>query len=180
MVYSGQSKHTMAWDPELLTDQANDSIQRTSSSDPNLHPWGLFAWGDAPPACGGGVGAFQWFNSLDEVLTWVTDLSPAAFMTFDEEDEWLEFRTGLRQSAQGFHANPEQGLKQFNTQLKGLLQIDWIGAWPDLVSGPGSYPQKIRQHFREDWDDENPAETTMPIRPEELAEFREFVAGYGM
>jgi hypothetical protein len=47
------------------------------------------------------------------------------------------------------------------------------------VNGPDTYPQKIRQHFREDWDDENPDESTSAITPEELAEFRQFVEDYG-
>ena len=170
----------MAWDPEQLTEQANDSLRRSHEADPELSPWGLYSWADASPACGGGVGAFQWFDSIDDVLAWVTDLSPAVFTSFDEEDEWLIFRAGLRQIAQGFLENPEQGLKQFNAQLKGLHQIDWIGAWPDLVSGPDAYCQKIRRHFREGLDSEKPDESSSAIKPDEVGKFRQFVEDYGL
>jgi hypothetical protein len=75
----------MTWDPEALTEQCNDAMSESNSRNPLEFPWGLFSWGDAPPAIGGGVGAFQWFPQLDELLAFVTDLSPAGFATFDEK-----------------------------------------------------------------------------------------------
>lgn len=171
----------MTWDPDLLTDQAHDAMQRTSSADPEQHPWGLFAWGDAPPACGGGVGAFQWFSSLQELLAWVSDLSPAAFTTFDEETDWLEFRDRLRRIIQGFRDDPLSCLQRLNAELKGLLQLAWIGQWTDLLSSPEAYPQQIRQQFRgEDDDASRPEPVDQAISPTELANFRRFVQAYGM
>lgn len=96
MVDQVQPRQPMAWDPEQLTDQANELANTTASRNPAEYPWGLFFWGDAPPACGGGTGCFQWFASLQDALGFISDFSPAMYATFDEEPEWIELRDALR------------------------------------------------------------------------------------
>ena len=169
----------MVWDPELWTEQAIEAMQQSHGADPRLYPWGLFSWDDAPPACGGGAGCFQWFPSLKELLAWVTDLSPASFMTFDDENEWLATRDALRPTGDQYSANPDTCLKELNCTLKGLLQIDWIGLWPDLLASTDPYPQLIRQRFRDDWDGDQRL-SSAPIRIEELEEFCRFIQEYGV
>ena len=169
----------MAWDPELLTEQAMQAMQESSRLEPTLYPWGVFSWGDAPPACGGGVGGFQWFASLNDLLAWVTDLSPASYMTFDDEGEWLAYRDDLRETGKSFSNNPQDTLNDLNVKLRGLLQIDWIGVWQDLLVSTDPYPQLIRQRFRNDWDSEDPFSTTQ-IPDDELEAFLDFVREYGV
>jgi hypothetical protein len=114
----------MDWDPEALTDLANEAMSSSNSRNPVDFNWGLFAWGDAPAACCGGVGSFQWFGELSAVLSFVTDLSPAGFATFDDEDEWLELRDRLRQIANAFEADSAASISAFNDNLKTLLQLN--------------------------------------------------------
>ena len=170
----------MNWDPEALTDRANEAMSTSSSRDPIAFNWGLFACGDAPAACGGGAGAFQWFRELSAVLSFITDLSPAGFATFDEEAEWLELRDQLRQIATGFEADSTATISAFNDNLKSMLQIEWIGSFDDLLSGHGSFPRQIRARFRDDWDDELPPESTDVISASERESFLAFLSEYGI
>ncbi len=169
----------MNWDPEALTDLANEAMSTSSSRDPLEFNWGLFAWGDAPPACGGGVGAFQWFDELSAVLSFVTDLSPAGFATFDEEAEWIELRDQLRQIALRFEADSAAAISAFNDNLKSLLQIEWISSLEDLLSGHGCFPRLIRARFRGDDDDEATAKNVDAIGVSERDEFLVFLSEYG-
>lgn len=170
----------MTWDPEALFQRCSEAMCETSARNPLDFAWGLFAWGDAPPAIGGGVGAFQWFKDLPELLAFVSDLSPAAFMTFDEEADWQEFRDSLRQIAAGYEAQPEESLLAFNKELTSLLQIDWIGRFDNLLDGDGLFPLKVRAHFRDDWDD-SPAQASIEaIKEDERQSFLEFLDDYGI
>ncbi len=170
----------MTWDPEALTERCNAVMSESSSCNPLEFSWGLISWADAPPAIGGGVGAFQWFSQLDKVLAFVTDLSPAAFATFDEEEEWLELRTSLRQIAAGFADNPEATIQAFNTELTSLLQINWIGNLEGLMAGNEAFPVLVRSRFRGEWDDTPSQASLAPIQPEEKESFLAFLSEYGI
>ena len=154
-------------------------MSESSSRNPLDLPWGLFSYADAPAAIGGGVGAFQWFVELDDLLAFVTDLSPAGFATFDEEEEWLELRTSLRQIAEGFKDNADVSIQAFNAELASLLQIDWIGRLVDLMAGNEAFPAMVRSRFRGDWDDTPAQPNLRPIQAEEQDSFLAFLSEYG-
>lgn len=170
----------MSWDPEILTEQCNAVMRESSSRNPLAFPWGLFAWADAPAGIGGGIGAFQWFQELNQALAFVTDQGPAGFATFDEEEEWLELRTSLRRIAEGFEANSEGAIQAFNAELTSLLQLDWIGTLKDLMAGDGAFPVMVRSRFRDDWDDAPAQASLRPIQPEERESFLVFLSEYGI
>jgi hypothetical protein len=169
----------MAWDPEALTERANEVMSIAASRDPQQFPWGVFAWADGPPACGGGVGAFLWFSDLAELLAFLTDLAPAGFMTFDDEPEWLELRERLRRTASSLEAKPEDAIADLNAELTSLLQIDWVGHLEQLLSGDSSFAIKVRAGFRSDWEDSPEKGNTNAITDEELQEFPEYLSEYG-
>ena len=169
----------MAWDPEALTERAHEVMSIASSRDPQQFPWGVFAWADGPPACGGGVGAFLWFDEQAELLAFLTDLAPAAFMTFDDEAEWLELRERLRRTASSLETKPGGEIADLNAELTSLLQIDWIGRLEQLLSGDGLFAIKVRAGFRSDWDDKPEQVNTSAITDEELQAYLEYLSEYG-
>jgi len=170
----------VTWDPEVLSEQCNHVMSESNSRNPIEFPWGLFSWADAPPAIGGGVGAFQWFQGVDQVLDFVTYLSPAGFATFDDEDEWLELRNSLRQIAAGFADHPKAAIQAFNAELKSLLQIDWIGSLDDLMAGSEPFPVLVRSRFRSDWEDVPAQASLRPIEDLEKESFLIFLGEYGI
>jgi hypothetical protein len=169
----------MTWDPEALTEICNHTIAETNARDPRVFPWGLFAYADAPGAIGGGVGGFQWFNELQEVLAFISDLGAAGYVTFDDEADWQELRGCLRHIAATYDTDPAQAIRFFNQELTSLLQINWIGRWDDLVSGVGDYPEMVRAHFRDDWDDTPTPTSIDAINDGEQDAFAAFLRGYG-
>ena len=169
----------MTWDPEALTERCNQTIAETNARDPRVFAWGLFAYADAPGGIGGGVGGFQWFGDLPELLSFITDLSAAGYATFDEEADWQEMRGCLRQIAERYERDPDQAIRAFNQELVSLLQINWIGQLEDLLSGAGEYPKTVRAHFRDDWDDQPTATSIELIKEAEVEAFISFLGAYG-
>jgi hypothetical protein len=163
-----------SFDPEALTEQSNERLNESAQRDPRVCGWGLFAWGDAPPACGGGCGCFQWFASRSELLEFITDWSAAGFMTFDEESEWLQQRDCLRAIAAGMNDDPAGQLQGFNEELRGLLQIDWIGTYGELLAGEHPFSRRILKAFSEEQD--RPFE---PVAIQSEEAFLAFLRNYG-
>jgi hypothetical protein len=170
----------MIWDPEALTERADEAMSIASSRDPQQFTWGVFTWADGPPACGGGVGAFLWFEELAELLAFLTDLAPAGFMTFDEEAEWLELRERLRRIASCLEENPEGAITDLNAELTSLLQIDWVGRLEQLLSGESPNAIKVRARFRNDWEDKPEPVNKIAISQEELQALLEYLSEYGL
>jgi hypothetical protein len=54
------------WQKQMEKDQQNQ----------NEDTWGMFSYGDAPPAIGGGMGVFCWFDSRDELLDFIVKTLP--------------------------------------------------------------------------------------------------------
>lgn len=172
----------MTWNSELLTEQANTLIQTTAEHDPRVYSWGLFSWGDAPPAIGGGTGCFQWFDSREELLAFLTDYSPAVYMTFEQEEHWIGFRDRLRAIAASLEDEPLKSLVAVKSELKGLLQIDWIGRFEELCQGQESFCCKVRAWFRDPCTIAGSAlqASEAPIQTEELHDFCERLQEYGV
>ena len=165
----------------MLTEQANTFAQASAEHDPQTHKWGLFFWGDAPGGIGGGTGCFQWFGSCEELLAFLTDYSPALYMSFEQEKDWIEFRDRLRVISASINDEPLGSIDSLNSVLKGLLQIDWIGCFEDLCMREESFCCKVRGWFREQVDTDEAAieASEMPIKPEELQAFCESLKEYG-
>lgn len=137
------------FDGEALTAQALEELQASVERDPRDCSWGLFAWGDAPPACGGGVGAFQWFASQEELMAFISEWSTPCFMTFDDEAEWRDQCERLRSILGGWKQDSDATLTALNTELKGLLQIDWIGGFADLRNSQDRFCLRVQAAFAE-------------------------------
>lgn len=169
----------MTWDPEQLTDEANHLLSSTAANDPRTHDWGFFQYGDAPASCGGGIGVLQWFASLEELLTFVSDYSPAMYCTFDEEEEWNELRDSLRSIASGFRDDPQSCIELLNIELKSLLQITWIGSYDELIQSSKSFCCGVRGWYRNNYDESSAEHSVLAIELDEEQSFREAIPEYG-
>lgn len=176
LVHATPSTEPMSgFDGDLLTAEAFDRLQASADRDPRQCPWGLFAWGDAPAACGGGSGVLQWFATREELMAYLSDWSAPGYMTFDTEAEWLSQCDQLRSILSGWDQDPPATLARLNAELQGLLQIDWIGRFTDLSASDDSFCQRIRAAFAEDQ-----ASAAEPEDAEQAEEaWLAFLAGYG-
>lgn len=137
------------FDGQSLTAQALEHLEASVDRDPRDCSWGLFAWGDAPPACGGGVGAFQWFESQEELMAFISEWSTPCFMTFDDEAEWRSQCERLSAILSGWNQDSAATLAELNAELKGLLQIDWIGGFAHLESSQDGFCLQVQAAFAE-------------------------------
>jgi len=169
----------MTWNPEALQDQANHLACTTAQSDPRRNPFGLYFWRDAPPACGGGSGCFQWFESVEAALAYISDFSPALYITFDDEQEWISLNQTLSEIAKGFTADPQGTIDAFNIELKGLLQIDWIGSFKDLKASSSGFCSRIRQWFWDGKGEELPSNGDRHVSDTDVEAFILFLENYG-
>lgn len=62
-------KHMSAEDEiGALVEAANARWADDALREPKSKSWGMYSYGDAPPAIGGGMGAFTWFDSKTALL----------------------------------------------------------------------------------------------------------------
>lgn len=139
---------TMDWDP--LMDTATQRAEASMQRDPRAFTWGMFAWGDASPAIGGGVGAFQWFATEHELHAFICDDSHLLYRCYESHQEWQLQAQRLRQLLANLASDPDATLQLINQDLRGALQFDWIGRYHDLCSGEQPFCRQLRQSFRED------------------------------
>jgi hypothetical protein len=147
--------------------------------EPCRSDWGLFAYGDAPPAIGGGFGLFQWFSTQVEMLDYVkrhlTFMNPG-LSSIDPGRVAHEVQELVKSLGQNPSAEVlETARLPLNHILQTFSQVEWWGAFEDLLQGDHSYATKVRAWFR-DGDEES---TGRPIQEDELAAFIDAIGQYG-
>ncbi len=131
--------------------------------------WGMFSYNDAPVAfCGGGSGCFCWFNSTKEdmfkfivsedIIGEDTDISDIANKILRDE------------------ISIDDGVMQINQELKGIIQISWIGQFEQLCNGNNDYAKEVIGYFRQSSDNEK----FTPVKDSEIVVFKEFLECYGV
>ena len=176
----------MEWSQTELRDTA-ETIAEQSYVNPEYigeGAWGAFSWGDAHPAIGGGIGAFQWFSSRDELLNYLSDHAITIWKDFDSEDEWKI----LQQSLKNILSSPSEDkyavLDEFNELIKGYFQVEWLGTLDELVNSNDDFPKKVRSYFYENSNDDElesvEDECTEEIPANKRTEFSESLEQYGL
>ena len=139
---------------------------------PAVTDFGFCSYDDAPPALGGGFPWFHWFESKSEMLAALNEHSAYLYRPRGELDlETIDAVVkALIVSADGDLETLRIGL---NEKLSGLAQFIWLGSFADLCSSDQSEAKRIRGQFQDDGQDR-------PIAAEEVDEFAEFTATYGV
>jgi hypothetical protein len=167
-------------DIERREKAAQELAQAANERTPDSQSWGLFSYGDGPPAAGGGVGIFLWFSSEAELLDFV-----ALHLLFSEPGP-----TGVlvepRLVAVGEIIDKlrigelERGPARLalNNSLKCFSQIEWWGTRSNLFSADAEFPRRVRARFRDDWG--KPDSTGQAITEEEEKDFLQYLETYGL
>ena len=169
------------WDQEQArARETAEEIVNNSYTNPTLihqNAWGMFSWGDAPPAIGGGIGAFQWFISRENLLAFISDHAVLMWKDFGDKDEFESLRGSLRQAVDELGEDGE-GLDRFNQNVRGLFQIEWIGTFDELATSDSQFAAKVRAYFHETEGDQD--SYVPPIEQKDLAKFSESLEEYGL
>jgi hypothetical protein len=147
--------------------------------------WGFFA--SMPPPSG--VGAFTWFRSREELVSFLQEHGP--YMLAHAMDamrpEWgsdLErFRTSVAQI--GDEAFDTEHLRRVaKDTVDPEQQLDWVGSVQELVSGLGVFAQDMRLGYCEQSDDsdedsDDSEAAPLSIPDSQVEEFFDYLEGHG-
>ena len=166
---------------ETLEEQARQGCINATERVPTPSDWGFFAYGDAPPAIGGGAGAFLWFSDRSAMLDYVR-----RFMIFmlpgPMNADWAAVSDAVHAIVDAVERSEiqlETGMIRLNKALKSFSQLEWWGTFDLLLSSPDIYPRRVRARFR-DSENEDSDEAASPILSLERERFLEFIQTYGV
>jgi hypothetical protein len=166
---------------EALMEEAREAGSAASEHTPTPETWGMYVYGDASPAIGGGVGVFLWFTNRAQMLDYVkrllTFMSPGPASV-----DWGRVATNVRsivRAVEEGHISLETGQIRLNKALKQFSQIQWWGNFDALLSGPDPFARELRTNFR-DSDDTDDEEAAAPIAEDEREEYMTFLQEYGI
>jgi hypothetical protein len=166
---------------QALTEKAHQAV--SSAIDKVLNPevWGVEYYGDAPGGMGGGIPAFFWCDSREEMLDFV-----ATHLTFVWAGPTSVDAGRVSRSAAAVVAkinddssSLSNGMLELNKVLKDFSQIRWWGQFQDLLTGDSAFEKKVRAWYREaDVDDEGA--DSLPISADEIDQFIKALEEWGI
>lgn len=166
---------------EALVEAANARWADDALREPKSTSWGMYSYGDAPPAIGGGMGAFTWFDNRTALLKFVADVLPFSPPGPGNSDP-LAVATKVNEvlaSVKAGDLDLEKARRKLNVILRAYSQIEWIGTFKDLKDGNGTYARKIVKDFRRSRDLPVGA-APIAVGRSQVEDFKEFLAEYGI
>jgi hypothetical protein len=138
--------------------------------------YGFCAYGDAPPAIGGGTPWFYWFETKQTMLQFLGEhalfLHPPGGLNLATADG------AIRRAVTEFGTGDLEALRvQLNRHLKGSSQFSWLGSFKQLRESDHPEAEKIRGEFPAE--NRTPGETR-PVDKNDARAFAEFLVGYGV
>jgi hypothetical protein len=166
-------------DESNLQEQAKQALQEAYERLPTEHPWGYFHYMDGPPAAGGGVGCFAWFDTRDEMLLFIARhqvwLAPGP-----EGVDPIEKAAQVEKIIDDLLADNidmDTARISINEVLKSFSQFEWWGPFEELVSGESEFAREIREWYR-DFSRAKVVDSSPVIREDE--EFAYALQAYGL
>jgi hypothetical protein len=155
-----------------------DIVQGAFDREPLESDWGFCAYGDAPAAIGGGISAFYWFESREEMLTFIAE--HALLMNLPRSD--LDLNAvwkavgNIVEAMRNSRISDAAAVNKLNEKLRHASQFTWLGTFGSLRQGETKEARDVIDEFR-DAKDNTPAS---PVSERELEDFREFLREYSI
>jgi hypothetical protein len=149
---------------------------------PNAEWWGVFSYGDAPGAIGGGVGSIEWFPTRSALLTFIADVFPYDPPGLGDTGIVASVVTAITANMQHGVISNADGINRLNHALTRYSQITWIGTFAELCNSDDAFCQDVRSWYRKQIDDDQKADIDQhaPIQPAEFDEFCDVIQEYGL
>ena len=166
---------------EALVEAANARWADDTLGEPRSTSWGMYSYGDAPAAIGGGVGAFTWFNSKTALLKFIEEVLPYSPPGPGNTDPLaVADKVGavLRKLRSG-DLELGEARRRLNTVLRAYSQIEWMGTFKDLRDGNDAYARELIKQFRRSRELAVGA-APIAIARSQTEDFKEFLAEYGI
>lgn len=169
------------YDIEATVEAANARWADVALGEPKSTSWGMYSYGDAPPAIGGGVGAFSWFDNKSALLRFIQEVLPYSPPGPGNSDPVVvadKVRAVLGQVRAG-ELELAKARRKLNTVLRAYSQIEWMGTFKDLKDGNDAYARKLIKEFRRSREIAVGA-APVAIARSQVEDFKEFLAEYGI
>ncbi len=162
-----------------------DPLEEAYSRPCEPQRYGFYQFCDAAPAfCGSGVGAFAWFDTVDDMVDFLLCVDAESCMR--KREGGPEVVAALAAARPGLPAGDAAmpiAQKLYNDGLAGHYKVEWIGKAADLIAGDSEYARTLRSEFRtacseEDEEDDEAADGS-PLADDEIEGFAEFLTDYG-
>lgn len=159
-------------------DDAQQRMERHYAHTPNEDDWGLFCYTDASPGIGGGVGAFYWFTSRDELFRFICQVLPFHPDSNPYDNPHLKQRQlGVIVEAIRIGAISEpEGLTQLNKALINVYQIAWWGTLRSLTLGDSDFAKKVVNAFEQ----QHATTLTPPLNDAQQKAWLAYLSEYGL
>ena len=145
------------------------AFENSFEKEPASSSWGFFAYDDAPGAVGGGAGNFSWFDSKNELFSFLTKYPLLAHSNAAPDTErFVKAKDYLAQLT--VETLDQKAVNELNQLNAGIEQIQWFGQLNDLLSGDDEFAKGMRTFFS--GSPELLLKTNIP-------EFAEFLRGWG-
>ena len=145
------------------------AFEKSFEREPTSYSWGFFAYDDAPGAVGGGPGNFSWFDSKQELVSFLAKFPLLAHSCETSNSERFAEAKDLLASitVEDFDQNAVERLNKLNS---GVEQIQWFGQLNDLLSGETEFAEGMRKFF---------SGTSEKLSKSRIPEFAEFLRNWG-
>lgn len=161
-------------DRNLATEEELENrVSEVSDHWPERSDWGCLLTSDRHPAMGGGLGAYFWLSSRDEVLHFIRDVELPLLCLHDTH--WEPALADAQRAVERALADDlsmDDARREINRLFESYEQIEWWGSMKELLTGEGEFAQGERIAFH---DDESPAGLTS----DEEDDFYEFLSDRG-
>jgi len=150
--------------------------------DPRQFGWGYFT---NYSSASSEVGAFSWFESLDELLDYLVNIEPKIWSDGIyglDESKYQELKVAVQDVPKEAYSNKRltDGMREeISNQLEGG-EISWWGEFSDLCTGNGPFSRQLIDLYFKEEDDENLKNGYAGVVTEEhVPGFIEFCKGFG-
>lgn len=161
---------------------------------PDTSDWGFFSVDENPV----GIGGFTWFPKKAAMLKFLWEIIPPA-MANDSDAAVRQMSKICREHISKHElgeSTMDQLIEDLNDGLKGATEIQWVGTFGDMASGPIPFCQVLRAKFHADRS-ESPVDEEhemidvysspnllkrygTPVKEDEFEDFKEFLSGWGL
>jgi hypothetical protein len=161
-------------DEQTAVEAAQEALQLAFDREPADTDWGFCAYGDAPAAIGGGMSAFCWFASREEMLDFIATHAlymnlPRSDLDLDAIEEALDVLVGRMRDG---HLDDAAALPALNELLRHASQFTWLGTFRSLCDGETEAARQILNEFR------RRDSSSVEVGENELGDFRQFLRDY--
>ena len=149
--------------------ELEQAFETSFEKEPTSYSWGFFAYDDAPGGIGGGAGNFSWFDSKEELVSFLAKF-PLLAHSSDTSDTERFVRAKNFLSSVTAENFDQKAVDELNTINSGVEQIQWIGQLSDLLSGETEFAEGMRKFF---------SDSSEKLAKSRIPEFAEFLRSWG-